>query len=105
MFDDIIMNITSNKKLAHPIEENDFFLHRLKTTSSMRTRVSTQDFYWKKGTYECLEVPCVHFETIFNPHIKKGHFKWWYEWKGRLFAGFLWKVPQEVYLYAFIIIK
>ena len=27
-------------------------------------RGSCQDFYWKKGTYECLDVPCVNF------HIK-----------------------------------
>ena len=24
-------------------------------------RGSLQDFYWKKGTYECLEIPCEHF--------------------------------------------
>ena len=24
-------------------------------------RGSLQDFYWEKGTYECLDVPCVHF--------------------------------------------
>ena len=24
-------------------------------------RGSLQDFYWKKGTYKCLEMPCEHF--------------------------------------------
>ena len=32
-------------------------------------RGSLQDFYWKKGTYECLEVPCVHF------HLKENDMK------------------------------
>ena len=26
-------------------------------------RVSLQDFYWKKGTYKCLDVPCVNFNV------------------------------------------
>ena len=40
-------------------------------------RGSLQDFYWKKGTYKCLEVPCVHFHSkkndmkIYLTHILK----------------------------------
>ena len=29
-------------------------------------RGSLQDFYRKKGTYECLDVPCVHFHIKIN---------------------------------------
>ena len=27
---------------------------------------SLQDFYWKKGTYECLEMPCEHLNLKKN---------------------------------------
>ena len=32
-------------------------------------RGSLQDFYWEKGTYECLEIPCVHL------HLKNNYMK------------------------------
>ena len=32
-------------------------------------RGSLQYFYWRKGTYECLEIPCVHF------HLKNNDMK------------------------------
>ena len=49
----------------------------------------------EKVTYDCLEVPYVdsifkHIcEKIFNPHINKRDFKWWYERKSRPLVGFL----------------
>ena len=36
------------------------FLHRLFLTSYIY-RGSLQYFYWKKGTYECIEMPCEHY--------------------------------------------
>ena len=51
MFDDIIMGIIRNNEFPHPTEEKDCLF----------THIEKKDFYWKKGTYECLEVPCVHF--------------------------------------------
>ena len=32
LFDDIIIDIIKNNRLAHPTEENDCLLHRFKTT-------------------------------------------------------------------------
>ena len=29
-------------------------------------RDSLQDFYWEKGTYECLDFPCVYFHIKIN---------------------------------------
>ena len=61
MFDDIIMNIISNKKLAHSTEENDFLFTQTEENIIYMYRGSLQYFYCKKVTYECIEVPCVHF--------------------------------------------
>ena len=32
-------------------------------------RGSLQDFYWKKGTYECIYMPCEHY-TIKSNYVK-----------------------------------
>ena len=61
MFDDIIMNIIRNKKLARHNEENYFLFTQIENKTIYMYMGSLQDFYWKKGTYECLEVPYVHF--------------------------------------------
>ena len=61
MFDDIIIDIISNKKLAHSTEENDCIFTQIENNIIYMYRGSLQYFYLKKGTYECLEVPCVNF--------------------------------------------
>ena len=43
-------------------------------------------------TFQCWNNPN---ETIFDQYIKKQHFKWLYEVKGRPLVGFLWKFPQN----------
>ena len=48
MFDDIITNITRNKKLAHLIEENDFLFTQIENNNIYMYRESLLDFYQKK---------------------------------------------------------
>ena len=59
MFNDTVVNIISNKKLERHNEEDAFF-----------TKIENNNIYMyrfnsiillEKGTYECLDVPCVHF--------------------------------------------
>ena len=69
MFDDIIMNITRKKKLERRNEENDCLFTHIENNIIYMYLGSLQDFYWKKGTYECLEVPCV------NSHLKRNDTK------------------------------
>ena len=59
VFDDIIMNIIRNNKLAHPTEENDCIFTQNYNNILYMYRGSLRYFYCKKVTYECLEVPCV----------------------------------------------
>ena len=61
MFDDIIMGIIRNNEFPHPTEEKDCLFTHIEKNIIYMYRGSLQDFYWEKGTYECLEVPCVHF--------------------------------------------
>ena len=106
MFDHIIMNIMRIKKLERHNEEAGFFNkdwkqkiictggHFKTFTEKWNTRVSRCSmctFPYKNNRYE----------TLFDPHIKKIHLKWWYEWKGIPLVGFLSKFPQEVYYYVF----
>ena len=111
MFDDIIMNIIRNKKLELQKEGYYCFLQILKTTSFICTASHFNNFLEKGNARVSRCSMCTfpyknnQYETLFDQHIKKRHFKWWYEWKGRPLVGFLWKVPQEVYYYAFRIIK
>ena len=112
MFNDITMNIISNNSLERHNQEDEYFFTKIdKTTifictgftsrlllkkSNIRvSRCSRYTFPYKKKRYQ----------TLFDPHIKNRHFKWWYEWKGRPLVVFLWKVTQEVYYYAFTIVK
>ena len=60
MFDDIIKDIISDNKLAHPTEENYCLFTQIENNIIYIYRGSHEGFYWKKGTYECLEVPCLH---------------------------------------------
>ena len=65
MFYDIIMNILRNKKFECHNEEDDFFT-KIENNNIYMYRGSLQDLSWKKGTYECLDVPCVHFHIKIN---------------------------------------
>ena len=83
IFYDIIINIISNKRLAHHNEENDCLIKKIENniilyvqgvTSRLLlekrnlrvSRSSMCTFIFKKNSYE----------KIFNPHIKKQHLKW-----------------------------
>ena len=48
MFDDIIMNIISNKKLVCHNEENDCIFTQIENNIIYMYRVSLQELYWKK---------------------------------------------------------
>ena len=65
MFDEIFMYVIRNNEFPHPTEENDCIFTQIENNIIYMYRRSLQDFYWKKGAYECLEIPCVHF------HLKK----------------------------------
>ena len=49
MFDDIIMNILSNKQLECHDEEDDYFLQRLKTTTIIFTGGHFKTFTGRKS--------------------------------------------------------
>ena len=53
MFDDIIMNIIRNKKLARHNEENYCLFTNIENNIIDIYRGSLQELYWKKGTYGC----------------------------------------------------
>ena len=61
MFDDIIMGAIERNELSHYTAEKDCVLHRLFLTSFICTGGHFKIFYWKKGNYECLEMPCENF--------------------------------------------
>ena len=111
MFNDITMNIISNNSLERHNQEDVYFFTKidkitifictgftsrllLKKSNIRVSRCSRYTFPYKKKRYQ----------TLFDPHIKNRHFKWWYEWKGRPLVGLLWKFLQEAYKYDFIII-
>ena len=82
VFDYIIMNIIRNKKLARHNEKMIVFLYRFRTTSFICAGSHFNTFTEKKGTYECIVLPCVHFHLKitdmkqYSTHIlKKRHFK------------------------------
>ena len=66
MFDEIIMGIIRKNEFPHPTEENDFLFTHIDNNIIYMYRGSLQYFYWMKGTYECIEMPCVHFHLKHN---------------------------------------
>ena len=60
MFDDIFINIISNKALKYHHKGVDSLFKNIANKIIYMYRGSLQDFYWKKGTYECLDDVCVH---------------------------------------------
>ena len=69
VFDDIIMAIIRTNEFPHPTEEKDCIFTQIDKNIIYMYRGSLQDFYWRKGNSECLEIPCVHF------HLKKNDMK------------------------------
>ena len=65
MFDYIIMDVISNNEFTHPSEEYNYLYIQIDNNIIYMYRGLLQYFYWRKGTYECLEVPCEHF------HLKR----------------------------------
>ena len=61
MFDDIIMTMIRNKILARHNVENDCLFTKIENSIIYMYRGSIQYFKLEKGTYECLEVPYIHF--------------------------------------------
>ena len=61
MFDDIIMGTIKRNEFPHPTAEKDFVFTQIDSNIIYMYRWSLQYFYWKKGSYECLEMPCQHF--------------------------------------------
>ena len=60
MFYYIIMDHIKRIVSSHnPTAKYDFFL--IVSVIVYIYRGSLQDFYWKKGTYECIEMPCEHY--------------------------------------------
>ena len=61
MFDDIIMGHINRNSLSHHTTENDCVFTQIVSHIIFIYRGSLQDFYWKKETYECIEMPCEYF--------------------------------------------
>ena len=61
IFDDIIMGTIKINILSHHTAENDYFFTQIVSHIIDIYRGSVQYFYWRKGTYECIEMPCEHF--------------------------------------------
>ena len=66
MFDDIIMGTIRKNQFPHPAAETDFVFTQIDSNIIYMYRVSLQEFYRKKGNYEFLEIPCVHFRLKNN---------------------------------------
>ena len=70
MFDDIIMDhIKIIESSNNHTEEHDCVFTQIDTDIIYIYRGSLQDFYWKKGTYECIDIPCEHY-TIKRNEVK-----------------------------------
>ena len=56
MFDKIIMNIIRNKALEYHMEGVDIYFTNIQNNIIYMYMGSLQQFYWKKGTHESLDV-------------------------------------------------
>ena len=78
MVDDIIMIKFRNKALECHVEIVDSYFTKTENKIFYMCRGSLQDFYWKKGTRDILDVVCPHLNvgknyTIFVQYIKMGY--------------------------------
>ena len=60
MFGDIIVGIMIKNECPHPTAETDCVFTQIDSNIIYMYRGSLQEFYWRKGNYECLEIPCEH---------------------------------------------
>ena len=61
MFDNIIMDHIKRIESSHNhTEEHDCVFINIVSDIIYIYRGSLQDFYWKKGTYECIDMPYEH---------------------------------------------
>ena len=67
MFDDIIMGTIMKNEFPHPTAETSCVFTHIDSSIIYMYRGSLQDFYWKKGTYKCLEMP---FEISVQKRMK-----------------------------------
>ena len=56
-----IMGHIKRNVLSNHTAENDCVFTQIVSHIIYIYRGSLQDFYWNKGTYECIEIPCEHF--------------------------------------------
>ena len=63
MFDDIIINMISNKALKCHSEGVDSYFTNIENNIIYMYRGSLQNFYWNKVPRESLDVPCPHFNV------------------------------------------
>ena len=61
MFDDPIMGKIKSNELPHHHAETDCVFTQIVSNMIHMYRGSLRYFFWKKGTYECLEILCEHF--------------------------------------------
>ena len=61
MFEDIIMDHIKRNVSSHHTSENDCVFTQIVSHIIYIYRWSLQDFYQKKGTYECIEMLCGPF--------------------------------------------
>ena len=62
MVDDIIMDHIKRTLSSHNYtKEHDCVLTQMDTDMIYIYRGSLQDLYRKKGTYECIDMPCEHY--------------------------------------------
>ena len=70
MVDDIIMDHIKKIQSPHKsTEEHDCVFIQIDTDMIYIYRGSLQYFYWKNGTYECIDIPCEHY-TIKRNGVK-----------------------------------
>ena len=70
MVDDIIIDhIKRTQSSQKYTGEHDCVFTKMDTNMIYIYRRSLQDLYWKKGTYECIDIPCEHY-TIKRNKVK-----------------------------------
>ena len=61
MFYDIIMGTINKNVLSHHTAETDCVFTQIVSHIIYIYMGSLEDFYWRKGTCECIEMPCENF--------------------------------------------
>ena len=62
MVDDIIMDHIERTKSSQGYKQgHDCVFTQMDTDMIYIYRGTLQDLYWRKGTYECIDMPCGHY--------------------------------------------